>query len=79
MVNGVQNIFLKLNILHLLIFENDVLPNTFHSIEPFGALLFNEEDLTERALTDHLANLEIRKLSCWLAIFGKHCLSVAGH
>ena len=54
-----QDVLLQLNVLHLLIFENDILADDFHGKKLFCSGLLNEEDLTESALADQFTNLEV--------------------
>lgn len=54
-----QDVFLQLNILHLLIFENDILANDLHGEQLLGSNLLDQEHLTEGTLADQFANLEV--------------------
>ena len=54
-----QDVLLQLNVLHLLIFENDILADDLHGKKLFCSDLLNEEDLTESALADQFTNLEV--------------------
>jgi len=54
-----QDVFLQLDVLHLLILENDILANDFHGEQLFGSNLLDKEHLTEGTLADQFANLEV--------------------
>jgi hypothetical protein len=60
----VQNFFLKIDVLDLLIFENQVFSDTLHS-EEFAGLVFvlHNVDFTESTATDHLLDVEVCELS----------------
>ena len=63
MVDRVKSIFLELDVLHLLILQDDILTDALHSVELVVLLVFDEEDLSKGTLSDHFADLEVRKLS----------------
>lgn len=54
-----QDVFLQLDVLHLLILENDILANDFHGEQLLGSNLLDKEHLTEGTLADQFANLEV--------------------
>ena len=58
-IDRAQNIFLKLYVLHLLILQNDVLSDALHGIKFLGGYVFDKEHLTEGALSNHFADLEV--------------------
>lgn len=60
-VNCVQDIFLELDVFHLLVFDDNIFSNTLHSVQLAGSLLLHKEDLSESTLTDKLAKLEVLK------------------
>ena len=53
------NVLLQLNVLHLLVLQNYVLPDALHGVEFVRGGVLDEEDLAEGALADHLADLEV--------------------
>ena len=59
MVDGAQDIFFKLDVLHLLILQDDVLADALHCVELLGAHMLNKENLTKGTLANHLPNLEV--------------------
>lgn len=59
MVDLAQNVFLQLDILHLLVLQDDVLPDALHGVEFVRGGVLDQEDLAKRALANHLADLEI--------------------
>ena len=54
-----QDVFLQLDVLHLLIFKNDILANDLHGKQLFGSNLLDQENLTKGTLADQFANLEV--------------------
>ena len=63
MVNSVKNIFLKLDVLHLLVFDNNVLSDTLHCVQLACGLVLHEEDLTESTLANKFSELEVLEFS----------------
>lgn len=59
MLDGVKDLLLKLNILNLFIFNDNVLADALHCIEFIGVTILDKEDLTESTLTKHLTDLEV--------------------
>lgn len=68
MFNIEENILFKLNVVKLLIVNNSVLSNTFHSIDIFSVNIFNQEHLTKSTLSNHSSNDKILKLSLVLLL-----------
>jgi hypothetical protein len=60
MVNGVQYIFFKLNVIHLLVLKNNIFANALHSIQlPWLAFVLHKIHFPKRALADQLQYLEV--------------------
>jgi hypothetical protein len=63
-VNGIQDIFFQLDILHLLVLNDDVLADALHSVQlPRSGHLFHQKHFAEGAFPDHFQNFEVVKLS----------------
>ena len=65
-VDGVEDIFLKLDVLHLLVLENDILSDAFHGKELTCSLPLDEKDLAERTFANHLLDLEVFQVRFFL-------------
>ena len=74
-----QNVFFELDVLHLFVFEYYVLSDALHGVELVGLGVLDQEHLTERALADHLSDLEIFKRGGLRLVPGKDGRSAAGH
>lgn len=61
MIDLKENVFLKLDVLKLLILHDDVLPDALHRIYLLIELVLHHIHLPEGALTDHAQNGEILK------------------
>jgi len=78
-VDSIQNIFLKLDIVHLLIFQNDVLTDTLHSVQLARVpRVFDQEYLTESSLTNELLHLEVFEFGI-AASTREHSFGTTGH
>ena len=53
MIDLEQDVFLELNILELLIFNDNILADTLHGIDLLGLLVLHQVHLPESALSDH--------------------------
>mmetsp|Transcript_46424 Transcript_46424/g.61484 ORF Transcript_46424/g.61484 Transcript_46424/m.61484 type:complete len:245 (+) Transcript_46424:821-1555(+) len=58
-VDLTQDVFLELDVFHLLVLQNDILPDDLHGVELAGLRMLDEEDLAEGTLADKLTDLEI--------------------
>lgn len=58
-VNSVKNIFLKLDVLHLLVLNNDVLSNTLHCIQLASGFVLNQKDFSKSTFSDEFAEFKI--------------------
>ena len=58
-LNSVENVFLKLNVLELFIVYNHVLSYTLHGIDCLGRHMLDQIDLAEGTLTHHTHNHEV--------------------
>jgi len=56
-----QNIFLELDVLHLLVLEDDVLADALHRVQFASCGVLHQVHLAECALADHLTNLKVLK------------------
>lgn len=65
-----QNLFLELRGLHLIVVENDVLPQRFHRINFSSVFFLDEEDLSEAASADDLLNSEVLEGHLFVALLG---------
>lgn len=54
-----QNIFLELDVLHLLVLQDNIFADAFHRVQLLGHLMLHEEHLSEGTLADHLTNIEV--------------------
>ena len=59
MIDGIEDIFFKLNVLHLFILQYNVFPDALHCIQVFCILLFDKKNFPEGTLTNHFDNLEV--------------------
>ena len=62
MLDGIQNIFLQLNVLHLLILQNHIFPDALHGIELLVKLVLHQEYFTESTLADQFSEFEVLQL-----------------
>lgn len=62
MFDRVQDIFLKLNVFHLLVLDYDIFPNALHCELSSSPRLLHQVYFTEGALADHLFDLEVFQL-----------------
>jgi hypothetical protein len=65
MVDLTQDVFLEIDVFHLLVFENNIFADAFHCVKSVRRLMLNQEYLTEGALPNHLSDNEVLKGS-WL-------------
>ena len=61
-VNRVEDIFLKADVLELLMFNDNVLTDALHGIEVSVSFVLDEEHLTEGTLANHLFDFEVFEL-----------------
>ena len=59
MIDLAKDVLLQLDVLHLLVFQDDILANDLHGVHLLRCHVLDEEHLTERALSDHLDNLKV--------------------
>lgn len=78
MLDGVKDLLLKLNILNLFIFNDNVLADALHCIEFIGVTILDKEDLTESTLTKHLTDLEVFQFGIILTTV-EHLLTTSCH
>ena len=79
MLNRVQNVLFKLNILELLIFYDDVLSDALHCKELASSCLLNQEHFAECALANQFAQFEVLQLHTRLLIPGEDILASLRH
>lgn len=79
MVNLTQDILLKLNVLHLLVLQNDVLSDAFHGVELASCCVLYKEHFAKGALADHLADLEIFQGRWLLLVSGEDSCGATSH
>ena len=70
-VNRAEDVLLKLNVLHLLVLEDDVLADDLHSVQPLVRRVLDEEDLAEGAFANHLLNLKVGKRGLHVVLAGE--------
>ena len=61
MLNRVKNVFLKLNVLELLIVNNDILSDALHCIDCLGCHVLDQIDLAEGTFAHHSHDHEVLK------------------
>jgi len=78
MLDGIQNIFLQLNVLHLLILQNHIFPDALHGVELLVKLVLHQEYFTESTLADQFSEFEVLQL--WFRqISWEHIDSATSH
>ncbi len=78
-VNLAQNIFLKLDVFHLLILQDNVFTDAFHGVEFVSGAMLNKIHLSKGAFTDHLTDLEVLQRGGSLVNASVQSLSAASH
>jgi len=70
----VENLLLKVDVLDLLVFKNEILTNALHRVKwfLFRFRVLNNVHFTKGAATDHLLDRELLKLSTWVSSVHKH-------
>ena len=79
MVNRAEDVLLKLNVLHLLVLEDDVLADDFHGVQPLVRRVLDEEDLAERTFANHLLNLKVGKRGLHVVLAGEQSGCSSSH
>jgi len=77
-VDSIQDIFLELDIFHLLVLKDDILADALHGEELLGAGLLDQEHLPEGTLANHLEQLEVIQLRI-VVVTGELLLCTLGH
>lgn len=73
-----QDIFLKLSALNLIIIDDDIFPQRFHSIYLFASFLLNQKHFTEASSSNNFLDQEILKSDLFISCSGiesLRCLS----
>lgn len=78
-VDLAQNVLLELDVFHLLVLQDYVLPDTLHGVEFVRSGVLYQEDLTKGALADHLTDLEIFQRRRLLRVSSKDSGCAASH
>lgn len=79
MIYRPQDILLQLNVLHLLILQNYILPDALHRIQFLSLRVLDEEHFTESTLANHFADLEIFELGRLRLVSGENCSCSSCH
>lgn len=78
-VDLAKDVFLKLDVFHLLVFQNNIFADALHRVELLCGRVFHQEHLSESAFANHLADDEVLK-GGWLCLVScEHSLRTASH
>lgn len=61
-LNGIQNIFLQLDVLHLLILQNHIFPDALHGVELLVKLVLHQKYFTESTFANKLSEFKVLQL-----------------
>ena len=78
-VDGAQDIFLKLNVFHLFILENDIFADALHREEILRDDVLDKEHLTKCSLAYHLENCKVLQRSRLVLVASKDSVGAACH
>lgn len=65
-INSKQNVLFKLDIVHLVVFEDNVFADAFHGVLRPGFSVLDQVHFAERAFADQTLNLEVFQFSSYL-------------
>lgn len=78
-IDRAQNIFLELDVFHLLVFQDDIFADAFHRVQLLGGGMLHEEDFAEGTLANHFANDEVLQRGRRVILASEDRLGASSH
>lgn len=78
MIDGVEDVFFQIDVIHLIVLQNNVFADTLHRKQLVQLLVLHQIHLAERALADQLHHLEVFQVRRSL-VSAEHLVCAHGH